>query len=131
MASCPRRVPVRPARPAPPLRRPLFAWGLLAAWGLGGCVVAPLPPPAAVVVQPDGDAVVLAPVAPPPLVAEPVLVAPGPGYVWIGGYWSWTGNHHVWTQGHWAPQRPGYRWEPRRWEHGPGGWHQRGGRWAR
>jgi hypothetical protein len=35
------------------------------------------------------------------MMVEPVLVAPGPGYIWIGGYWSWTGGRHVWSRGHW------------------------------
>jgi hypothetical protein len=37
----------------------------------------------------------------------------------------------VWINGHWSAPRPGYRWAPHRWERGPGGWHQRGGRWER
>ncbi|HEY0887546.1 MAG TPA: hypothetical protein VGE20_19785 [Ramlibacter sp.] len=99
----------------------------LAAAVLAGCVVAP---PSAVVVDPGG--VIVAPVAPPPLVVEPVLVAPSPLHIWIGGYWSWHGGRHVWTRGHWAAPPPGHRhWVPRQWVPGPGGWHQRGGHWAR
>ncbi len=113
-------------------RTGLLATALLAAWALAGCVVAPLPPPGyPVTVESSPGTVVVAPVAPPPPIAETVVVAPAPGYIWIGGYWSWTGGRHVWTRGYWAPPRAGYRWVPRQWERGPGGWHQRGGHWAR
>ncbi|MDQ2901112.1 MAG: hypothetical protein M3Y07_15130 [Acidobacteriota bacterium] len=33
--------------------------------------------------------------------------APGPGYVWSGGYWVWGGRGYDWTGGRWlAPPRP-------------------------
>jgi WXXGXW repeat (2 copies) len=108
----------------------LIATGLAVTLGLAGCVITPLPPPGAVVGEPGGP-VVVAPVAPPAPIAETVLVAPAPGYIWIGGYWSWVGGRHVWTRGYWSAPRPGYRWVPRHWEHGAGGWHQGGGHWAR
>ena len=113
---------------------------VLAALTLAGCVVAPLPPagpmvmqpgPGPIVVQPVPGPVVVAPIAPPPLMVEPVIAAPAPGFIWIGGYWTWSGGRHVWTRGHWAPPRPGEHWVARQWERGPGGWHQRGGHWAR
>ncbi|HWI84257.1 YXWGXW repeat-containing protein [Ramlibacter sp.] len=108
-------------------RRPAAA-AFIASLALAGCVVAPVPP--AGVVYTDPGAAIVAPLAPPPLIVEPMLVAPGPGYIWIGGYWSWSGGHHVWTHGRWAaPPRHGQQWVPRRWERGPGGWHQRGGHW--
>ena len=104
----------------------------LAAWGLSGCVVAPLPPPGyPTVVEPGPGPVVVAPQGPPPLVVEPVVVAPAPGYIWIGGYWSWSGGRASRRAGHWAAPRPGYHWVPRQWSQGPGGWHQHGGHWAR
>ena len=103
----------------------------LAVIALTGCVVAPLPPPGPVVMQPGPGPVLVAPMAPPPVVVEPVIAAPAPGYVWIGGYWSWVGSRHVWTRGRWEAPRAGYRWVPRTWERGPNGWHQHGGHWAR
>jgi len=43
-------------------------------------------------------------IAPPPPVRVGVVgVAPGPGYVWIGGYQRWTGSGYVWVAGRWAP----------------------------
>lgn len=28
--------------------------------------------------------------------------APGPGWVWIDGYWSGGGRGRVWIEGHWS-----------------------------
>jgi hypothetical protein len=39
-------------------------------------------------------------VAPAPQV-EVIGVAPGPGYIWIGGFWNLIGGRHVWVGGHW------------------------------
>jgi hypothetical protein len=36
-------------------------------------------------------------VAPPPI--------PGPGYVWVGGFWA---PGHEWHRGYWAPPRAGW-----------------------
>ena len=38
--------------------------------------------------------------APPPQV-EVVGVAPGPGYIWISGFWNPMGGRQVWIGGHW------------------------------
>ena len=50
---------------------------------------------------------------PPPLVAVvgPVGVPPGPGYVWVDGYWDWLDGRWVWTPGRWVlPPRPRAVW---------------------
>jgi hypothetical protein len=48
---------------------------------------------------------------PPAVVAGPVGVAPGPGYVWIDGYWDWVGGTWVWVPGTWVlPPRPRAVW---------------------
>ena len=70
-------------------------------------------------------------VAPPPVQVEVMTAAPGPGYFWIGGYWTWRLGRHFWIGGHWAPQRPGYVWTPHRWQPHGHGWRQSGGRWDR
>lgn len=68
----------------------------------------------------------------PPLPREEIIVeAPGPGYLWIGGYWGWSGGRHVWVGGHWGPYRDGYFWAPAHWDRHPNGWAFAGGRWVR
>jgi len=37
---------------------------------------------------------------PPPAYAPYAPPCPGPGYVWVGGYW---GPRHVWVNGYWRP----------------------------
>lgn len=92
------------------------------ALSLAGCVVYPAR------VGYAGGVVVTEPPAP---IVETYGVAPGPGYLWLGGYWNWEGGRHVWVGGHWSEPRPGYRWEAHRWEHANGGWRLRQGYWAR
>jgi hypothetical protein len=54
--------------------------------------------------------------APPPpvpadVVVGPVGVAPGPGYVWVDGYWDWVGGRWVWMPGRWVlPPRRDLVW---------------------
>lgn len=93
----------------------------LSSLALSGCVVAPAQSPY-VRVEP-----VL--VAPPPPRVEVVSVAPYPGYIWIGGYWTWQGRGHQWMPGHWEAPRAGYRWEPHRWEQQGREWREHPGRW--
>ncbi len=76
----------------------------------------------------DGPAVM---VAPPPVQAEVIGVAPAPGYFWIGGYWGWIGGRHSWIGGHWEAPRPGWRWAPHHWQHEGRGWREAPGRWER
>jgi len=68
--------------------------------------------------------------APPPQVQETAPVAPGPGYVWIGGYWGWYGNHWVWVPGRWMvpPYHTAY-WVPGRWVWRSYGWVWVPGHW--
>ena len=54
------------------------------------------PPPV-----PAQEAVEVATVPPAPLVEE-VYDAPGPGYVWVTGYWGWYGGRWVWYRGSWC-----------------------------
>jgi hypothetical protein len=53
---------------------------------------------------------------PPGPYAEAIIGSPGPGYIWIGGYWGWSHGRYVWNRGHWARSRPGRAWVPGRWE---------------
>jgi outer membrane lipoprotein SlyB len=67
--------------------------------------------------------------APPPAPVETVLVAPGPGYLWIGGEWIWNGGW-FWVGGHWAyPPYPRAVWISGRCWHDGHGWHNYRGHW--
>jgi outer membrane lipoprotein SlyB len=67
--------------------------------------------------------------APPPPPAEVVTLAPGPGYVWIGGDWGWDGRW-VWRAGYWSlPPYPHAVWVGGYWGRGPYGWHRYPGHW--
>lgn len=94
----------------------------LCALALAGCVVAPAEP------YYVGQPVM---VAPPPPRVEVIGVAPYPGYIWIGGYWGWTGHRHEWVPGRWEAPRPRERWVPHRWDHDGRGWREHPGHWER
>jgi len=77
---------------------------------------APPPPPPA-----DYQEVVVPEPPPPPIVEEVYYSAPGPGYVWVNGYWGWYGGRWAWVRGRWA-------WPPHRRAVWVGGyWERRGG----
>jgi hypothetical protein len=44
---------------------------------------------------------------PPPHVVRVLPRRPGPGFVWVGGYWYPASNHYYWHNGYWT--RPPYR----------------------
>src|SRR5579862_2501200 len=49
--------------------------------------------------------------APPPPRVEVRAVAPGPGYMWVDGYWYPDGRHYKWHRGYWTrPPYGGARW---------------------
>ncbi len=67
---------------------------------------------------------------PPAPRVEVYSAAPGPGYVWIGGFWDWRGGGYVWTPGYWTrPPRPHARWVPGRWSPRHGGYCYERGYW--
>jgi hypothetical protein len=68
---------------------------------------------------------------PPPPREEVVIgVAPGPSYIWVGGYWSWNHSNWYWVQGRWASRpRPNATWTPGRWERNERGHVWVSGRW--
>ena len=70
-------------------------------------------------------------VAPPAPQVEVVGVAPFPGYIWLGGYWGWSGGRHAWVGGRWEAPRPGYGWAPHQWHREGQGWRFAPGRWER
>lgn len=66
---------------------------------------------------------------PPPPPAETIIVAPGPGYVWIDGEWAWNGRW-IWVTGHWGyPPYPRAVWVRGYWYQGPHGWCRAAGHW--
>lgn len=104
----------------------ILAPSLLAALtvGLTGCVVrvAPPPPPVATVtIQPD----------PPADVVEVQPAMPGPGYLWVGGYYGWEGGRYFWHRGYWGRPPYGYHhWVRDRWTRGPHGYVRVYGHWG-
>ena len=106
--------------------RPTLALAALLGSLLGGCVMVPVGPPYGG--PPQGGEIVM--VAPPPVQAEVIAVAPGPGYFWIGGHWAWQMNRHVWVGGNWQAPRAGYAWVPHGWYRRGNGWHEGHGHWA-
>jgi hypothetical protein len=84
-----------------------------------GCVVREAPAPVVyeqpVPPGPPGEVVVDE--APPAPIYETVGIAPGPGFVWIGGYYHWYGGRWQWYRGHYArPPHPGAAWIGARYE---------------
>lgn len=98
--------------------RGLLATALLV--GASACVY--LPPPGALVVA--------AAFGPPRPRVEVIGVAPGPGHVWIGGFWRWDRVAYAWVPGRWALRpHPRAVWVPGRWRHHSRGWYWIEGRW--
>ena len=91
-------------------------WCGLAAGSLTGCA--------------GGYVGVYARTPPPPVRVETYGPAPGPGYLWINGYWGYRGNAYVWNPGRWdRPPRGRRRWEDGRWERHGDRYRWRDGRW--
>jgi hypothetical protein len=100
----------------------LLKLGLLAAGTsllLAGCVVRertvyrqappPGPAPGVAVETPGAEVDVTGP--PPPDVVESVTVSPGPGFIWVGGFYEWGPRGWGWHRGYWGrPPHPGMRW---------------------
>ncbi|HEX4441863.1 MAG TPA: hypothetical protein VH854_17450 [Thermoanaerobaculia bacterium] len=69
-------------------------------------------------------------IAPPAPVVETRVVAPGPGYIWVGGYHRWDGKAYVWMPGRWAlPPRPHAVWVAGHWAHSHHGYWWKEGHW--
>jgi hypothetical protein len=68
---------------------------------------------------------------PPAQRVEVVGAAPGPGYVWVRGYYRWVGDGYAWVPGHWVvPVRGYHRWVPGYWAHDRRGWYRVEGHWG-
>jgi len=66
--------------------------------------------------------------APPPLQQEAVPEQRA-GYIWVPGYWGWSGSKHVWVNGQYVPERLHHHWVAARWEHRGPKWYFDDGRW--
>jgi hypothetical protein len=78
----------------------------------------------------NGYVALQVPPPPAPYVVGAVGVAPGPGYVWVDGYWNLSGNRWAWVNGRWAvPPRPRAVWVADRWERHGSGWRYHRGHW--
>ena len=98
---------------------------------ISGCVERRVVVRERVPVLPAGRVVEVVPEAPPPPQQEVIVEAPGPDYVWIGGYWVWQGRW-VWSPGHWVA-RPyvGAVFAPGHWIHRGHRWAWEPGHWRR
>ena len=66
---------------------------------------------------------------PPPPVVGVVGYAPGPGYLWIEGFWDWRGRY-VWVPGYWArPPHPHAVWVLEGGYYNHGRYYHRRGHW--
>jgi hypothetical protein len=106
---------------------------LLAGWlsGMSACYVAVREP----VHEVDGPYArseeVYVEEAPPPPRAEVIVdAAPGPEYIWVGGYWGRYRDNWHWVNGRWAI-RPHVNatWVDGRWDRGSRGYYWRNGHW--
>ena len=52
------------------------------------------------------------------------------GFVWIPGFWQWTGFTYIWANGFWERQRIGYSWCEGYWEATPFGFFWVEGYWC-
>jgi WXXGXW repeat (2 copies) len=70
--------------------------------------------------------------APPPLMVYEQPFCPGPGYIWVPGYWAWGYSGYYWVPGVWefAP-RVGWMWTPGYWGWSDGAYFWHGGYWGR
>jgi hypothetical protein len=68
--------------------------------------------------------------APPPLRYEQRGPIPGPGYVWVEGYWAPDGRHYRWVAGRWErPPYEGAYWSHPHYDHYREGWRLHEGHW--
>ncbi len=70
------------------------------------------------------------PPPPPPVEVGAIGYAPGPGFVWIDGFWDLHDSRWEWRRGYWArPPHSHARWERSYWEHHGRGYRFHRGHW--
>lgn len=106
------------------LRASLLLIALALSLVAAGCYVAP--PGVAI----ESEYEVTGP--PPAVQEETVIAAPGPGYVWVGGFWNWDVGlrKYAWRSGSWVrPPHPEARWITPHYEFRGGRHYYRAGHW--
>ena len=92
---------------------------------IASCALVACGPP----VYRTGYAAYVAP-APPAPYGGVVGYAPGPGYVWVDGFWDLRGGRWAWVNGRWdRPPHRGAHWDRDRWERHGNGWRYHRGHW--
>lgn len=93
---------------------------------LSGCAITPMDGG-----YPDSPTAVYVQIPPPAPLHEVVGPPPGPGHVWVSGYWFWSGAQYVWASGGWLAMRPEHVWVQPVWQRSSRGWWLQGGGWQR
>ena len=70
-------------------------------------------------------------IAPPGLRVEVRPHSPGLGYVWVPGYWNWTGERYAWVGGRYAIPPRGRYWAPEHYRRHHHHWDYYEGHWRR
>src|SRR5579872_964857 len=67
---------------------------------------------------------------PPPRIVGFVGHPPGPDFVWVDGFWRWSGRNYYWVPGYWV-RRPHHNavWVSGYWTQRRSGWVWVEGRW--
>jgi WXXGXW repeat (2 copies) len=69
-------------------------------------------------------------VGPPAPIVEARIVAPGPGYEWVPGFYRWDGRGYLWVVGRYElPPRARARFVEGHWAHERQGWYFVEGHW--
>jgi hypothetical protein len=69
--------------------------------------------------------------APPALPAYVLPPMPGPGYLWLPGYWAWRATGYYWVPGFWSrAPAPGLLWTPGYWGWAGGAYCWHAGYWG-
>jgi hypothetical protein len=68
---------------------------------------------------------------PPPPPVEVMIAYPGPGFVWVGGYWDGAPGNYRWSRGHWdRPPAGRGHWMAPHWDRDNAGhYHKTAGGW--
>lgn len=78
----------------------------------------------------QGGLAIVVDVGPPAIHPEVRVLAPGPEFLWVPGYWDWSERNWLWVSGSWQrPPHAGARWAAPRYRHRAGRWSYYRGHW--